>query len=166
MKKRFPGLAAVLTVLALLSASCASADNSTAVSSESSTAAPAQVSTEPATSPEAVDPLVGSWRIPPSPYGDDFACYIVLNADGSFMNVTNLFESGSSGPYTQVVSTNDTFRWTRTDRTTLELRYDYGDENGEFVNSLTYNPAEDALYMFGNLYATRDSSLVLDEQYR
>ena len=81
--------------------------------------------------------------------------------------MTNVFEEGkNSGPYTQNVMTNDTFRWKRIDRTTLELHYDYGDDNGEFVTTLNYDAASDALYMFGQIYANRDNSLVLDEQYR
>ena len=176
MKKSFPAIAAVLVLMMLLTSGCASADSS------APSAAPAPVQTEapaPAASPAAVppsapaessapaDPVVDSWRIPPSPYGDDFEVYLVLNADGSFLNATNLFEEGkNSGPYTQTVVTNETFRWKRIDKNTLELHYDYGDDNGEFVSTLTYDPVTDALYMFGQLYANRDSSFVLDEQYR
>ena len=144
MKKTIAATLAVLVVLMLLTMACSFA--------EENNAAPA----------ESTDPLVGSWRMPPSPFGDDFAVYLVLNADGSFLNATNLFEEGkSSGPYTQTVTTNDTFRWTRIAKNTIELRFDYGDENGEFVSTLDYNPADDTLYMFGAVYARRDGSFVL-----
>ena len=101
--------------------------------------------------------------MPPSPFGDDFTCYVVLNADGSFMNVTNLYESGNSGPYTQTVSTNETFFWKRTGPTSLELHYSYLDENGEFVTELTYNEGTDTLYYWGQVYAERDTTFVLDQ---
>ena len=45
---------------------------------------------------------------------------------------------------------------------TLELRYSYLDDNGEFVTPLTYSEADDALYWDGALYAVRDTTFVRD----
>ena len=118
----------------------------------------------PSDAAEAEDPLVGAWRMPASPYGDDFTVYVVLNADGSFMNVTNLYESGNSGPCTQTVTGNETFRWVRTSTSGIELHYSYLDDNGEFVTSLSYDEEEDAFFFGDMLYAERDDSFVLVEK--
>ena len=144
MKKRALSLAAVFVLLTIFAAAGAFAD-----------AAPA--------AEEEIDPFVGAWRMPPSPYGDDFTTYVVLNADGSFLNATNLYTSGTSGEHTQTVVTNETFRWQRTGNSTLELHYSYQDDNGEFVTELTYNAKEDAFYFYGEVYAVRDTDFVLEE---
>ena len=148
MKKMISAFAAVLAVIMLLSA-CASAD-----------VLPYKAP-EP-TADETVSPFVGAWRMPPSPFGDDFTCYIVINEDGSFMNVTNLYTSGKTdGPYTQNISTTDDFFWIDLGGRALELHYDYHDDNGEFITTLDYSPSEDALYYYKELYATRDPGFVL-----
>ena len=145
MKKTIPAIALMLSLLLLLTMAAVYADHAS-----------------PEESPDPASLLVGSWRMPSSPYGDDFLCYVVLNEDGSFMNVTNLYESGgTSGPYTQQVTTNETFRWTMTGSTGLQLHYSYLDDAGEFVTDLTYSPADDALYFYDSLYAVRDGSFVL-----
>ena len=157
MKKIIPALAMILTAMMLLTACVVSADNKESTA-PLSTEEPASLAT---TEPENVDPVVGAWRMPPSPYGDDFTCYVVLNADGSFMNVTNLYDEGNTDSFTQNVSTNETFRRVKTSPTGIDLHYDYHDDNGEFVTSLTYNPRDDSLYFFDMLYATRDDSFEL-----
>ena len=158
MKRILPTVIFILAAVMLLSA-CASADQPSAAPAAGSEAAAPAASGPAAESPAEsapVDPLVGTWRFPPSPFGDDFTCYVVLNADGSFMNVTNLYESGkNSGPYTQKVDTNETFTWVRTGATTLELHYSYLDDNGEFETPLTYDPKTDTLYLWGQIYAER-----------
>lgn len=118
----------------------------------------------PSKAAEPEDPLVGAWRMPESPYGDDFTVFVVLNADGSFGNVTNLYESGKSGPYTQSITGNETFRWVRTGDASIELHYSYLDDNGEFVTSLSYKEEDDSLYFGEMLYAERDDSFVLLEK--
>lgn len=160
MKKVFTTLSLILAVLTLVCMISACADGNSAAMDVPAASEAAQT---PATPEVPVDPLVGAWKMPPSPFGDDFTCYVVLNADGSFMNVTNLYESGSSGPYTQTVSTNETFFWKRTGPTSLELHYSYLDENGEFVTELTYNEGTDTLYYWGQVYAERDTTFVLDQ---
>ena len=157
MKKIIPAIAMILTAMMLLTACVVSADNN----SSTTPANPVESASPTTPEPENVDPVVGAWRMPPSPYGDDFTCYVVLNADGSFMNVTNLYDEGNTGSYTQNVSTNETFRWVKTSPTGIDLHYDYHDDNGEFVTSLTYNPRDDSLYFFDMLYATRDDSFEL-----
>ncbi len=148
MKKLISAIAAVLAVMMLLSA-CASAE-------VQPYSAPEQPTEKP------VSPFVGAWRMPGSPFDDDFTCYIVINEDGSFMNVTNLYSSGSAkGPYTQNISTTDAFYWLDLGGRALELHYDYHDDNGEFVTTLDYNPSEDTLYYFKEVYATRDPDFVL-----
>ena len=156
MKKCFSAVSLILALLMMVTMLTACADNSAAAPAASETpAAPAA----PAESSAPVDPLVGSWRFPPSPFGDDFTVYVVLNADGSFYNATNLYQNGTtSGPYTQTVTTNETFRWIKLSDTDVELRYSYLDANGEFVTPLTYSASDDALYFYGQLYAVRDSS--------
>ena len=147
MKKTVSLLAFVLAALMMMSVLTAFADQAAAEAPDGSAA---------------VDPLVGSWRFPPSPFGDDFACYVVLNADGSFYNATNLYQNGStSGPYTQTVTTNETFVWKKLSDSSLELHYSYLDANGEFVTPLTYNAADDKLYWGSDVYAFRDDSFVL-----
>ena len=44
-----------------------------------------------------------------------------------------------------------------------ELHENYHDVNGEFVTPITYNPETDALYMYGEVYAYRDSSFILSK---
>lgn len=145
MKKTIPAIALILSVLMLLTTVAVYADG-----------------TAPEETPDPASLLVGSWRMPSSPFGDDFLCYVVLNEDGSFLNATNLYESGgTSGSYTQKVTTNETFQWYMTGSTSLQLHYSYLDDNGEFVTDLTYNPTDDALYFYGSLYAVRDDSFVL-----
>ena len=118
--------------------------------------------TAPEADTESVDPLVGAWRFPPSPFGDDFTVYVVLNADGSFFNATNLYQNGTTtGPYTQTITTNETFVWQKLSDTSLELHYSYLDANGEFMTPLTYNEANDTLYWGTDVYAVRDDSFVL-----
>ena len=157
MKKIIPAIAMILTAMMLLTACVVSADNN----SSTTPANPVESASPTTPEPENVDPVVGAWRMPPSPYGDDFTCYVVLNADGSFMNVTNLYDEGNTDSFTQNVSTNETFRWVKTSPTGIDLHYDYHDDNGEFVTSLTYNPRDDSLYFFDMLYATRDDSFEL-----
>ncbi len=157
MKKIIPAIAMILTAMMLLTACVVSADNN----SSTAPATPVEPASPTTPEPENVDPVVGAWRMPPSPYGDDFTCYVVLNADGSFMNVTNLYDEGNTDSFTQNVSTNETFRWVKTSPTGIDLHYDYHDDNGEFVTSLTYNPRDDSLYFFDMLYATRDDSFEL-----
>ena len=171
MKRILPAAALIVAAMMLLTACAGSADSAPSAPAEESkpaeTAALEPVTPEPAPAeqasadPVSADPVVGSWRLPPSPYGDDFTCYIVLSADGSFMNVTNLYDSGTSGSYSQKISTNETFRWVRVSPTGIDLHYDYHDENGEFVTSLTYNPKDDSLYFYDMLYATRDDTFEL-----
>ena len=151
MKKMFPAMAFVLAVLMALSVTSAFADNSTA----------------PAEGSEPVDPLVGAWMMPPSPFGENYRGYVVLNADGSFLNATNFYEADSAtGPYTQQVTTNESFTWVRTGSTTLELHYDYHDDNGEFVTELDYDPETDSLYFWGSLYAVRDNTFELQNELK
>lgn len=157
MKKIIPAIAMILTAMMLLTACVVSADNN----SSTAPVTPVEPASPTTPEPENVDPVVGAWRMPPSPYGDDFTCYVVLNADGSFMNVTNLYDEGNTDSFTQNVSTNETFRWVKTSPTGIDLHYDYHDDNGEFVTSLTYNPRDDSLYFFDMLYATRDDSFEL-----
>ena len=158
MKKTFSAISLLLAALMMITMLTACADQTVAAAPTVSVA-PVE-SAEPSAEP--VDPLVGSWRFPPSPFGDDFTCYIVLNADGSFYNATNLYQNGTTtGPYTQTVTTNETFIWRRIDDRNLELRYSYLDDNGEFVTPLTYNAAEDKLYYANEVYAVRDDSFVL-----
>lgn len=162
MKKSFSAVFLILAVLMLITMLTACADNSVKAATTQET--PAAAAPTPVESAEPVDPLVGSWRYPPSPFGDDFTSYVVLNADGSFCNVTNLYQNGTtSGPYTQTVTTNETFRWIKLSDSSLELRYSYLDANGEFVTPLTYSAADDALYWGTELYATRDTEFVLDK---
>ena len=156
MRKTISAVALLVAVLLMITMLTACADNSVP-------AAPAN-QTEPAAaaeSAEPVDPLVGSWRFPPSPFGDDFTVWVVLNVDGSFFNATNLYQNGTtSGPYTQTVTTNETFVWKKLSDTSIELHYSYLDANGEFVTPLTYSEADDALYWGTDLYAVRDDSFV------
>ena len=159
MKKRALSLAAVFVLLTILTAACGFADAGT-VSAPIPDSTPAA---NPALAEEETDPFVGAWRMPPSPFGDDFTAYVVLNADGSFLNATNLYESGNSGKHTQTVVTNETFRWQRTGSNTLELHYSYQDDNGEFVTELSYNAKEDAFYFYGEVYAVRDTAFVLEK---
>ena len=145
MKRTLPALALVLALLMILTMATACAEQP----------APAQPEKE-------VDPLVGAWKMPESVYGDDFDCFVVLNEDGSFLNATNLYLSeAKTGPYTQTVSTNETFKWVRAGSTVVELHYSYLDDNGEFVTELTYNEKEDAFYFGTELYATRDTTFEL-----
>ena len=162
MKKSITAVSLLLAVLMMITMLTACADNS--IPAQSAPAASAPVAeAAPAESAQPVDPLVGAWRFPPSPYGDDFSVYVVLNADGSFYNATNLYPNGaSSGPYTQTITTNETFVWKKLSDSTLELRYSYLDDNGEFVTPLTYSAADDALYWDGALYAVRDNTFVRD----
>ena len=167
MKKSLNAVSFVLAVLMMITMLSACADNSipaqTAEITQAAPSAPVAETAAPAESTQPVDPLVGAWRFPPSPYGDDFSVYVVLNADGSFYNATNLYQNGaSSGPYTQTITTNETFVWKKLSDSTLELRYSYLDDNGEFVTPLTYSEADDALYWDGALYAVRDTTFVRD----
>lgn len=167
MKKSLTAVSFLLAVLMMITMLSACADNSipaqTAETTQAAPSAPVAETTAPAESTQPVDPLVGAWRFPPSPYGDDFSVYVVLNADGSFYNATNLYQNGaSSGPYTQTITTNETFVWKKLSDSTLELRYSYLDDNGEFVTPLTYSEADDALYWDGALYAVRDTTFVRD----
>ena len=162
MKKSITAVSLLLAVLMMITMLTACADNSIPVQPAPAASAPVAEAV-PAESAQPVDPLVGSWRFPPSPYGDDFSVYVVLNADGSFYNATNLYQNGaSSGPYTQTITTNETFVWKKLSDSTLELRYSYLDDNGEFVTPLTYSEADDALYWDGALYAVRDNTFVRD----
>lgn len=166
MKRILPVAALVLCVMMLLTTSaCAdqAAQTATAVPAAPAAAAAATAAAEaaPAEPAKEVDLLVGTWLMPPSPFDDDFACYVILNEDGSFLNVANVYDY-ETGKYKQMITTNETFRWTRTGAVTLELRYSYLDDNGEFVTDLTYNPKEDALYYGETVYATRDTSFVPD----
>lgn len=165
MKKSITAVSLLLAVLMMITMLTACADNS--IPAQTAPAAPAAEATPavaaPAESAQPVDPLVGAWRFPPSPYGDDFSVYVVLNADGSFYNATNLYQNGaSSGPYTQTITTNETFVWKKLSDYSLELHYSYLDDNGEFVTPLTYSAADDALYWDGALYAVRDNTFVRD----
>ena len=157
MRKTVSAVALLVAVLLMVTVLTACADNSVPAA-QSGQAEPAAA---PAESAEPVDPLVSSWRFPPSPFGDDFTVWVVLNADGSFFNATNLYQNGTtSGPYTQTVTTNETFIWKKLSDTSIELHYSYLDANGEFVTSLTYSEADDALYWGTDLYAVRDDSFV------
>ena len=167
MKKSLTAVSFLLAVMMMITMLSACADNSipaqTAEITQTAPSAPVAETAAPAESTQPVDPLVGAWRFPPSPYGDDFSVYVVLNADGSFYNATNLYQNGaSSGPYTQTITTNETFVWRKLSDSTLELRYSYLDDNGEFVTPLTYSEADDALYWDGALYAVRDTTFVRD----
>ena len=170
MKRTFSALALVLALLMVLTMTTACADQSAQTQpapDQSTPAQPAPVQTSstqtaPAQPEKEVDPLVGAWKMPESIYGDDFDCFVVLNEDGSFLNATNLYESeAKTGPYTQMISTNETFKWIRVGSTTVELHYSYMDENGEFVTELTYNEQEDALYFGTELYARRADNFEL-----
>ena len=92
MKKSITAVSFILAVLMVITMLTACADNS--IPAQTTPAAPT-VEAAPAESAQPVDPLVGAWRFPPSPYGDDFSVYVVLNADGSFYNATNLYQNGS-----------------------------------------------------------------------
>ena len=170
MKRTFPALALVLALLMVLTLTTACADQAAPtqpapVQSGPAEPAPAQAApaqATPAQPEKEVDPLVGAWKMPESIYGDDFDCFVVLNEDGSFLNATNLYESeAKTGPYTQMISTNETFKWVRVGSTTVELHYSYMDENGEFVTELTYNEQEDAFYFGTELYARRADNFEL-----
>ena len=162
MKKSITAVSLLLAVLMMITMLTACADNSIPAQPAPAASAPVAAAA-PAEPSQPVDPLVGAWRFPPSPYGDDFSVYVVLNADGSFYNATNLYQNGaSSGPYTQTITTNETFVWKKLSDSTLELRYSYLDDNGEFVTPLTYSEADDALYWDGALYAVRDNTFVRD----
>ena len=113
----------------------------------------------PAAEAKEVDQVVGSFKYPPNPYGDDFESFIVFNEDGSFLYATNLFQGG--GSYTQTIRTNEDFYWLKTGSNSYELHEDYHDVNGEFVTPLTYDAETDSLYWYGDLYASRDNSFVL-----
>ncbi len=146
MKKLTLSLALVLSLLVLLCMAAACAENPAAPS--------------PAKDTAVEDPLVGAWKMPPSPFGEDYRCHLVLNADGSFLFTTTV--PGSAGnPDSQTVSTNETFIWKRVGKTDIELHYDYHDDNGEFVTTLTYRPKEDKLYLWDSVYAGRDDRFVL-----
>ena len=158
MKRITPAVTTILAVMMLLTMMTACADSNTAPAPTD----PAAVS--PAAAPETVeevDPVVGSWRMPPSPFGDDFEVFIVLNADGSFLNATNLYDSGNSGSYTQTVQTNEDFYWVKINDTTVDLHYNYHDANGEFVTTLNYDPVGDKFYYGREVYAERDDTFVL-----
>ena len=146
MKKLIPAIAVLLSALMLFS-TCAFAESQN----------------NPIPAEESVSPFAGAWRMPPSPFGDDFACYVILNADGSFFNVTRFFESDPDGPYTQMVSGNESFYWRSIGETVLELHYDYHDDNGEFITELDYHPAEDTLYFGTEIYAVRDNTFVPED---
>lgn len=180
MKKVFTTLAFVLAFVLSVTMITACADNTGDVSASAApvqvsvptppasptpaaTAQPAAVPTvstpEPTAEQKEVDQIVGSWKYPDPPYEADFDKYIVFKEDGSFMYVTNLFSGGS---VTQTIQTNEDFYWVKTGSNSYELHEDYHDINGEFVSYFTYNADADALYMFGALYANRDSSLVMN----
>ena len=145
MKKLTLSLALVLSLLVLLCMAAACADSPAAA---------------PAKAAETEDPLVGAWKMPPSPFGEDYRCHLVLNADGSFLYTTTV--PGSAGKAdSQTVSTNETFTWKRVGKADIELHYDYHDDNGEFVTTLTYRPKEGKLYLWDSVYAERDDSFVL-----
>ena len=179
MKKVFTTLAFVLAFVLSMTMITACADNTGDVQASAApqvsvptppaspapaaTAQPAAVPTvstpEPTADQKEVDQIVGSWKYPDPPYETDFDKYIVFKEDGSFMYVTNLFSGGS---VTQTVQAFDGFTWVKTGSNSYELHEDYHDINGEFVSNFTYNADADALYMFGSLYASRDSSLVIN----
>ena len=99
MKKLLPTLALILAAFMLLSLTSAFADNTET----------------PAEADEPVDPLVGAWMMPPTPFGEDFRGFMVLNEDGSFLNATNFYDSPKCvGPFTQKVTTNETTAITTT----------------------------------------------------
>ena len=108
MKKLIPVVAVLLSALMLFS-TCAFAESQS----------------KPIPAEESVSPFPGAWRMPPSPFGDDFACYVILNADGSFINVTRFFESESDGSYTQMVSGDESFYWRSIGETVLEHLFYY-----------------------------------------
>ena len=159
MKKMTPAITMILAIMMILTMMTACADGNTAPAPTD----PAAVSEAPVAPAETaeVDPVVGSWRMPPSPFGDDFEVFIVLNADGSFLNATNLFDSGNSGSYTQTVTTNEDFYWVKVNDTTVDLHYNYHDANGEFVTTLNYDPVGDKFYYGREVYAERDNTFVL-----
>lgn len=107
---------------------------------------------------EEKDAIVGAFKYPPNPYGDEFDSFIIFKEDGSFLYATNLYENGRGGAYTQQTRTNEDFYWLKTGGNKYELHEDYHDINGEFVTPLTYDAETDAIYMYGELYARRDSS--------
>ncbi|MBR4473120.1 MAG: hypothetical protein IKS55_05740 [Oscillospiraceae bacterium] len=186
MKKVFMTLAFVLAFVLSLTMITACADHSEKPAPAESTPAPALTESTPVPAaveqavpaaaestlaPEPVpaaeekelDAIVGSWKYPANPYGGDFDKYIVLNEDGSWLYATNLYTSGSSGSYTQTIQTNEDFYWLKTGSNSYELHENYHDVNGEFITPLTYDAEADALYMYGELYANRDSSFVLSK---
>ena len=61
------------------------------------------------------------------------------------------------------ILTMNWFYWKKIGSTSYELHEDYHDVNGEFISQFEYNAKEDALYMFGSLYAIRDDSFVLQK---
>ncbi|MER2235804.1 MAG: hypothetical protein ABS901_05590 [Candidatus Limivicinus sp.] len=125
-------------------------------------AVPAASTTEPAPAAEQkeVDQIVGTFKYPDPPYECDFDKYIVFKEDGGFMYVTNLY--GAGGSVSQTIQTNEDFYWVKTGSNSYELHEDYHDINGEFVSYFTYSAEDDAIYMFGSLYASRDNSLVMN----
>ncbi len=143
MKKLLPTLALILAAFMLLSLTSAFADSAET----------------PAEADEPVDPLVGAWMMPPTPFGEDFRGFMVLNEDGSFLNATNFYDSPKCvGPFTQKVTTNETFTWVKLSDTRIELHYSYHDDNGEFITPLDYDPDSDCFYLWGSLYAFRDDT--------
>ncbi len=134
MKKSITAVSFILAVLMVITMLTACADNS--IPAQTTPAAPT-MEAAPAESAQPVDPLVGAWRFPPSPYGDDFSVYVTI-------------------------TTNETFVWKKLSDSSLELHYSYLDANGEFVTPLTYSEADDALYWDGALYAVRDNTFVRD----
>ena len=164
MKKMMITLAIVLTAVIAVTVAFASADNTAATALTPSQSMPAAAGeTAPAAAAPAapVDQAVGAWKNPRSVYNaGEFDSYTVLKEDGTFLFVTNLYTG--NGGYDQKVTGNEKFRWSRIGSTTYELRYDYGDANGEFVSELEYNPKDDCFYFFGELYGTRDPSFTLN----
>ena len=75
MKKSITAVSFILAVLMVITMLTACADNS--IPAQTTPTAPT-VEAAPAESAQPVDPLVGAWRFPPSPYGDDFSVYVVL----------------------------------------------------------------------------------------
>ena len=163
MKKMLPISAIILSVMMLLTMTTACADQSAPMSSAAPSPAPAETAEAAPEEPaKEVDLFVGTWKMPPSPFDDDFSCYVILNEDGSFLNVADIYDY-DTGTYKQTITTNETFKWVRTGPASLDLHYSYLDDNGEFITDLTYNPKEDAFYYGETVYATRDNSFVLEK---
>ena len=133
MKKSITAVSFILAVLMVITMLTACADNS--IPAQTTPAAPT-VEAAPAESAQPVDPLVGAWRFPPSPYGDDFSVYVVLNAAISISGVSFSAPSGAALP--GGTSSNPSFR-----AKTGTLEANFSDANSLIIRKSTVNSGND-----------------------